>query len=77
MGESVILNTPILLLLFGIGLGLCLFHKFCRGKKGWFTLASAVVVVASCTYALILGAGTGEVVTVLLLFLLLGLEGWE
>lgn len=77
MGESVILSTPLLWLLFGIALALCLFDKAYRATKGIFTALSAVVTVVACAVALILGAGSGEVVTVLLVFLLLGLEGWK
>lgn len=77
MGESVILSTPLLWLLFGIALVLCLFDKSYRDTKGIFTAVSAVLTVIACAVALILGAGTGEVTTVLLVFLLLGLEGWK
>lgn len=77
MGESVILNTPLLLLLFGGGLGLNLFDRHCRGSHGWMTLLSALTVVAACACALLLGAGLGEAVTVLLVFLCLNLEGWK
>lgn len=77
MSDSVILNTPILLALLGAALGLCLFDRFYRATRGWFTLASAAAAVLSCAYALILGAGMGEVVTVLLVFLCLNLEGWK
>ena len=77
MGESTILNTPILLLLLGIALGLCLFDRVYRNTKGWFTLCSAALAVGTASYALLLGVGTGEVVTVLLLFLSLNLGGWK
>lgn len=77
MGESVILNTPLLWVLFGLALVLCVFDKTYRATKGMFTAASAAITVIACSVALILGAGTGEVITVLLVFLLLGLEGWK
>lgn len=77
MGESVILSTPLLWVFFGIALVLCLFDKSSRSTKGMLTAASAVVVVVGCAIALILGAGTGEVITVLLAFLLMGMEGWK
>ena len=77
MGESIILTTPLLWILFGIALLLCLYDKYQRATEGAFTAASAVVTVIACAIALILGAGIGEVVTVLLIFLLLGTEGWK
>ena len=77
MGESIILSTPLLWLLFGLALILCLYDKSQRATNGLFTAASAVVCVIACAIALILGAGIGEVVTVLLVFLLLGMEGWK
>lgn len=76
MAESIILNSPVLLLLFGAALFLCLFDKQRRATRGWFSVISAILAVGSAVYALILGAGTGEVLTVLLLFLCLNLEGW-
>lgn len=77
MGESVILNTPLLWLLFGLALVLCLFDKKNRASGGICTAISAVLTVVAGAIALILGAGSGEVVTVLLAFFLLGLEGWK
>lgn len=77
MAGSVILNTPVLLLLFGGGLGLNLFDRHYRASRGWMTLLSALAVAAACAYALLLGAGLGETVTILLVFLCLNLEGWK
>lgn len=77
MVESVILSTPLLWVLFGVSLILCLFDRHYQASGGIFTAVSAVLTVAACAVALILGAGTGEVITVLLAFFLLGLEGWK
>lgn len=77
MSESVILSTPLLWLIFGTALGLCLFDKVYRATRGLFTAASAVVTVIGCAVALILGAGYGEVIIVLLVFFLLEMEGWK
>lgn len=76
MAESTILNSPVLLL-FGAALLLCLFDRLQKGARGYFSVAAAVLAVGAAAYALILGAGTGEVITVLLLFLCLNLEGWK
>lgn len=77
MGQSVILTTPLLWLLLGIGLALCLFDRYYKATRGVFTLLGTVFAVVGCAVALILDAGMGEVVTVLLVFLLLELEGWK
>ena len=77
MAESVILSSPALLLLFGAALCLCLFDKLCKAARGRLSVLSAALAVGAAAYALILGAGTGEVLTVLLLLLCLNLEGWK
>ena len=77
MAESTILNSPVLLLLFSAALFLCLFDRMRKATRGWFTIVSAFLAVAAAAWALILGAGTGEVLTVMLLFLCLYLEGWK
>lgn len=77
MVESMILNHPILLLLFGVALFLCLFDKLRRGTRGVFSVLSAALAVGTAAYGLILGVGTGETLTVLLGFLCLNLEGWK
>ncbi|MBQ2953732.1 MAG: hypothetical protein IJE07_09300 [Clostridia bacterium] len=77
MADSVILNTPVLLLLFAAALFLCVFDRLRKATRGWFSVVAAILAVAGAAWALILGAGTGEVLTVLLLFLCLNLEGWK
>lgn len=76
MAQSVILNTPVLLLLFAAALFLCLFDKHRKATRGCFSILSAFLAVGCAAWALILGAGTGEALTVLLLFLCVYLEGW-
>ena len=76
MADSVILNSPVLLLLFSAALGLCMFDRLRRATRGWFSVLSAILAVGSAAYALILGAGTGEVLTVLLLQLRGGSCSW-
>ena len=73
---SVLLETPVLWILFGAALGLCLFDRAYRGTRGIFTVLSALLAIIGCAYALLLGAGAAEIV-ILLAFLLLNLEGWK
>lgn len=77
MGESVILNTPVLLLIFGAALGLNLFDRHYRASKGWMTILSGFLAIGGGGYSILLGAGMGEVITILLGFLCLNLEGWK
>ena len=63
---SVLLETPVLWLIFGAALGL-----------GIFTVLSALLAIIGCAYALLLGAGAADIAVILLAFLLLNLEGWK
>jgi len=74
---SVLLETPVLWILFGAALGLCLFDRAYRGTRGIFTVLSALLAIIGCVYALLLGAGAAEIAVILLAFLLLNLEGWK
>lgn len=74
---SVLLETPVLWILFGAALGLCLFDRAYRGTRGIFTVLSALLAIIGCAYALLLGAGAAEITVILLAFLLLNLEGWK
>lgn len=72
MSEIIILNSPLLLLLYGLALALNLFDLV---KKTGMVLPvlSACLVVGTSAYALLLGAGLYEVATVIIAFLLLNL----
>lgn len=72
---SVLLETPVLWILFGAALGL--FDRAYRGTRGIFTVLSALLAIIGCAYALLLGAGAAEIAVILLAFLLLNLEGWK
>ena len=74
---SVLLETPVLWILFGAALGLNLFDRAYRGTRGIFTVLSALLAIIGCAYALLLGAGAAELTVILLAFLLLNLEGWK
>ena len=73
---SVLLETPVLWILFGAALGLCLLTGP-TGDQGIFTVLSALLAIIGCAYALLLGAGAAEIAVILLAFLLLNLEGWK
>ncbi len=71
--QSVILESPLLLALYGLGLGLCLFDRHYRATNGAFPLLSVVVTLGATAWALLLGATLWECATVLLAFLLLNM----
>ena len=72
--DSVILSSPLTLVLYGIALALNLFDRKFRATKGILTLVSCAVTVLTSGYALTIGAGLWECATVLLIFLLLNME---
>ena len=74
MADSVILQLPLAVLLYGAALFLCLFERKTRATRGVFFLLSAAVALAASGYALFSGAGLWETAAVLLVFLLLDLE---
>lgn len=73
MEESVILQLPAALLLYGAAIFLRLFDRAYRDTRGSFTLLSALLAVGTTAYALLMGASLGEACAVLGLFLLLNL----
>lgn len=68
--NSVILQTPLALVLYGIALGLCLFDKHYKATGGVVTLISTALAVGATVYALVMGATLVECATVLMVFLL-------
>ncbi len=73
MAESVILQLPMVLLLYGAALFFCLFERRYRATRGVFLLLSAALALGASAYALIGGAGLWETAAALLPFLLLNL----
>lgn len=71
--ESVILQSPLALLLYGIALFLNLFDRHYKMTKGVMTLVSTAVCVAATAYVLVMGASMFECAAVLLAFLLLNM----
>ena len=71
MVESVILDLPLALLLYGAALFFCLFERRYRATRGVFFLLSAALALGASAYALVRGAGLWETAAVLLIYLLL------
>lgn len=67
--ESVIVQSPLTLLLYGIALFLNLFDRHYKMTRGIMTLISAGVCIAATAYALVIGASMWECAAVLLIFL--------
>ena len=68
MSESVIFNTPILIVLYGIALAVTLFAKLNR-TGAVLTWAGAFMVAGASALSLIMGAGLTETAAVVCLFL--------
>lgn len=73
MAESVILQLPLALLLYGAALFFCLFERRYRATHGVFFLLSAALALGASAYALIMGAGLWETAAAVLVFLLLNM----
>ena len=73
MAESVILQLPLALLLYGTALFFCLFERRYRATRGVFFLLSAALALGASAYALIMGAGLWETAAAVLAFLLLNM----
>lgn len=68
--DSVILQTPLALVIYGIALALCLFDRHYKATGGMATLVSTALAVVATVYALLMGASLVECATVLMVFLL-------
>ena len=73
MSESVILQSPLFLLIYGLALAVNLFGLMKKAGFVWLILSALLVITASA-FALLAGAGLYEIVTVLLIFLLINLK---
>lgn len=73
--ESVILQTPLLIVGFGIAIALCVFGIVRRSGYA-VHIVSAAVFAVTFTIALLMGAGMQEVLIVTLVFLLLNMTGY-
>ncbi|MBQ7226814.1 MAG: hypothetical protein IJX05_00255 [Clostridia bacterium] len=77
MANSVILNSPIILVLLGVAVLLSVFNAVKRPKTFIIALIALVLVVVAITYAIIMKASLQEVIIVLLLFVVLNLFGFK
>lgn len=73
MAESVILQLPLALILYGAALFFCLFERRYRATRGVFFLLSAALALGASAYALFWGAALWETATAMLVFLLLNM----
>lgn len=78
MTDSVILNTPVILIITVIAVIIYLAGRFVSGKRisaGCY-IASFLCVIGCVTYALLLGVELDELLSYVLLFTLLGLTAF-
>lgn len=71
--ESMILQLPLAMILYGIALMLCLFDRTHKATGGAFTLLSTAVAVVGTVYALLMGTPLTECATMLMVFMLLNM----
>ena len=71
MVESVILDLPLALLLYGAALFFCLFERRYRATRGVFFLLSAALALGAPAASLVRGASRWATAAVLLISLLL------
>lgn len=71
--DSVILQSPLALFLYGIALFLNLFDRHYKMTQGVFTLLATAISVSATAYSILIGATAWEAATVLLIFLLLNM----
>ena len=74
MSESVILSSPILIILFGAALAVTLFEKWYR-KSAFLEWTAAILAAGASAASLILGAGLRETAAAIVLLILINLAG--
>lgn len=72
--DSVILQSPLALFVYGAALFLNLFDRHYRASRGLFTILAAFLAVGATAYALVIGGNLRECAGVLTVFLLLNME---
>ena len=73
MAESVILQLPMAMVLYGLALALCLFDRHYKATNGILTILSTAMAVGATAYAILMGTPLTECAVVLMVFLLLNM----
>ena len=71
--DSTILQLPLVMILYGVALMLCLFDRSKKATGGLFTILSTALAVVGTVYALLMGTPLTECATVLMIFMLLNM----
>lgn len=75
MSESVIFNSPLIVVCYGIALALSLIGLIYKDMGRVLAVVSAIAVVGTTVYALLLGAALSEAAIIIIIFLLIELAG--
>lgn len=69
LSEMIILNSPFLLICFGVALFFCIIDVVLKNRNSTIFFAICIIVSASaCIYSLLAGASMQEVLIVILIF---------
>ena len=71
--ESMILQLPLAMMLYGLALALFLFDRTHKATNGLLTIVSTAAAVVATVYALLMGTALTECATVLMIFMLLNM----
>lgn len=74
--ESIIFASPVLLIMYGVAILICIFDLIKRASGYVFPILSAAIFVGATVYAFLLGASYEEVGIVILVFLALNLVSY-
>ena len=75
LGESIIIHSPLLLILYGVALALNIVALKIKATGYVLPLLSAAIVAGASAFALLLGAQLLEILAVVLVFLIVNLFG--
>lgn len=75
MGNIIIINSPLILVLYGIALALVLFELFTKLTGYVLPIIAFMIVIGTTIYSLLIGAQLFEVAIYVMIFLLINLFG--